>query len=693
MCSRRETVAGPTAGPPAVATVPPVLRPSAARAAALAAACVLAVPATAAARTDDAVTIAGPDPAILALGGVAMAADGTGGAVWTRFEDGAPHVYAARYDGERWQAPQRVDAGQRFTSSSPRIGAADDGRLVVTWIQQGPPNQDSMYSAVVPRRSTRFLPPTLVDYTVGDGTQAFPTLAMAPNGAALVAYHRVTPTSDVNGLLGPEYVSDQVRVARFDGRRWSGLGVSMARLISAPPNDTLVRRPTADAAPRVAIGADGSAVVAWQEPDEQLVDRVWLRRLFGDRRGVVQPLGAQTDGGRPQRGAADAFDVAITGTGRAVAAVRQQPDPTERTRPPRVWLSQLDEPESGSGTTVGTPVAADAGDAPAGPPSLSLGGRFGLLAAWARDGTAVAAQGTGSTASSLTDLGPALDRPAPVATQGVGDRGVVASAASDGGGRVRIAELAGPEVVTRQDVAGVRGGPVGELRIAGPGNGNALVAFRQGGDDEGQIAVARVSAPPVPFLVEPPQGVTNARRPLITWTAPPNDPRPKEYTVQVDGRTVARKVYDRSLSVPLGALRDGRHRVRVLATSRTGGGDTATPTVDFATDRRRPEVAVTVKGLRVVVRVRDLGGKAASKVAPGGTIVDWNDESTTDDATGVASHRYEKPGRRSILIRAQDQAGNTVARRVRVVLRAPRSAARRADRPAARHSRSSEARR
>lgn len=657
--------------------MPPVPRPNATRAAALAAACALSFPAVAAARTGDAVTVAGPDPAIVALGGVAMAADGTGGLTYTRFEDGAAHVYAARYDGERWYPPQRVDAGQRFASSSPRIGAADGGRLVVTWVQQGPPNQDSMYSAVLPRRGLRFQAPTLVEYTLGDGQQAFPTLAMASNGAALLAYHRVVPTAPANSLLGPDYVTDQIRVSRFDGSRWSGLGASMARLVSAPPSDTLVRRPTADAAPRVAVGEDGSAVVAWQEPDEQLVDRVWMRRIHGDRRGVVQPLGAQTDGGRPQRGAADAFDVAITDNGRAVAAVRQQPDPSERQRAPRVWLSQLDEPESGSGTTVGAPQAADAGELPAGPPSIGLGGRFGLLAAWSRGGTAVVARGTGTTASEQTVLGPALERPAPVVIQGVDDRGVAAVASPDGGGRVRVFELAGADVRASQDVAGVRGGPVGDLRIAGAGNGNALVAFRQGGVDEGQIAVSRVSAPPVPFLVEPPQGWTSVRRPRITWTAPPNDPRPQGYTVQVDGRTVARRVYDRSLSVPLGALRDGMHEVRVLATSRTGGGDTATAVSRFGTDRRRPEVTVTTTGLRVVVRVRDLGGQRASGVLAGATTIDWGDGENAEGLTRGGSRRYAQAGRRSIVVRSRDVAGNTVARRVRVVLRAPRATKRR----------------
>lgn len=629
-------------------------------------ACVgLALPAAADARTEAAATVAGPDAAIVDLGGVAMAPDGTGGVVFRRFEDGAPHVYAARYDGERWHAPQRLDVGQRFTSSWPRIGAADHGRLVVTWVQQGPPNQDSMYSAALPRGGTRFLSPTLVDFTIGDSRAAFPSLAMSPSGDALLVYQRVT--SFVHPLLGNGYVNSQIKLSRFNGSRWSGVGTPVNRVPSSP-----LRLPTADNAPRVAIAADGAAVVAWQEPDEALIDRVWARRVFGSRLGTVLPVTPSTFDGSQQRGAADALDAAITDVGRVVVAVRQQPDPSLRGQAPRIYVNQLDEPESGSGKAFGGPRLAAAPTAGAtGAPSLGLGGRFGLLVGWELGGTVSVATGSGSDATTQAALGPALSSPAPVLTQGIGGRGVLAAATTTGGGRVVVRELDGGRVTGEQAVAGPAGGPVGGLRIAGAGNGNALVAFHQGESDEGQIAVARVNAPPVPFIVEPPGDWTNLRRPTITWSAPANDPTPRGYAVEIDGRIVARTVRNRFHRLKTGALRDGQHRVRIIATSRTGGGETATETVDFGTDRRRPTITVKRVGKRIRVRVADPGGKGrASGVAPGGTTIEWGDDDRSEGVTRSASHRYAKAGRRTIVVRTQDAAGNVA--RLRTTLRVSR---------------------
>lgn len=642
-----------------------MLRPLPAALVAAATVAALAVPAAADARVGAAATIAGPDPAIADLGGVAMAPDGTGGVVFRRYEAGIPHVYAVRYDGEAWDAPQRVDVGQRFTSSWPRIGAANDGRLVVTWVQQGPPNQDSLYSAVLPRGGSRFLPPTLVDFTIGDSRAAFPSLAMAPGGDAILAYEKVTAFT--HPVLGAGYVTSQIKLARFDGSRWSGLGVPANRVTTTP-----LRQPTAASGPKVAIAADGDAVVAWQEPDEQLQDRVWARRVFGSRLGTVLPVSPTTLGGAPQRGAADALAVRMTDTGRAVVTMRQQPDPSVRSQPPRVLVAQLDEPESGNGRSFGEaqPVGA-AGGVP-GPPSVGLGGRFGLLTAWEQAGTLRIAQGSQASAPNLADLGPALATPAPLATQGVDARGVVAAATGEGGGRVVVRELDAATTKSTQGVSGRAGGPVTELDLAGAGNGNALVAFGQGQADERQIAVARVDAPPVSFVVETPGDWTNARRPLITWLPPANDPRPRHYTVKVDGRVVARRVYARTFRVPTGALRDGTHRVQVVATSRTGGGDTASPELPFGTDRRRPVATAKVVGRRVRVTVKDPGGTRASGVAPGGTTVDWGDDETTEGRTRNASHTYATGGRRSIVVRTQDAAGNVASFRFRVRVAGPR---------------------
>src|SRR5580658_9690558 len=71
-----------------------------------------------------ATTIDGPSQEIVSFGGVAMAEDGSGGLVYLKKVEGVPHVFVSRYIGGHWLAPIRVDTGQQFAASSPRIGAA-----------------------------------------------------------------------------------------------------------------------------------------------------------------------------------------------------------------------------------------------------------------------------------------------------------------------------------------------------------------------------------------------------------------------------------------------------------------------------------------------------------------------------------------------------------------------------------------
>jgi hypothetical protein len=52
-----------------------------------------------------AVTLDGPSQDILNFGGVAMAEDGTGGAVYLKRVGGVAHVFVARYMGGRWLSP------------------------------------------------------------------------------------------------------------------------------------------------------------------------------------------------------------------------------------------------------------------------------------------------------------------------------------------------------------------------------------------------------------------------------------------------------------------------------------------------------------------------------------------------------------------------------------------------------------
>ncbi len=592
-------------------------------------------------------TLDGPAPEILELGGVAMASDGTGGLVYRRVEDGHAHVFAARFDGHRWQPPQRVDAGQRFESAWPCIGAADGGRLAVAWAQDGGDGLDSLWAAALPRGRGRFLPPTLVDFTIGEDRATYPSIAMNPAGAALIAYRVVRSFADP--ALPAGYVSGEVRLARFDGSRWQRLGVPANRDRSAPQ-----RFPSTDNAPRVGLDSSGNGVVAWSEPDDDFVDRVWVRRIFGTRLGV--PLAAsplQMDG-RLVRGAADGFRVAESDLGRVVVAFRQQPDPGDPGAGPRVYVNQLQDAESGSGMRFDGPELVAAGEVSV--PSVATAERDDALLAFARGDAATLAYRPAAGPFALADAVPALAAPAPVAVGGPGGHGVLAVATDDGGGEALVRELDATTTIAERPLYTAFGGAIRELAAAGSGAGDALVAFAQGADGDRQIAAGLVDAPPAPFSLTLPVDWSRAPRPRLSWTAAADALGPVTYIVSVDGRAVVRTRATR-YTLPRGALVQGPHAVRVVAIDgagqRTVGRDGR-----LRLDGLPPFARVGRRGDRVLATLVDPGGARASGPQPRRSTVDWGDGSSSAFRSRTIAHRYRRPGRYRVTVVAVDRAGN-----------------------------------
>jgi hypothetical protein len=602
------------------------------------------------ARINPAVTIDGPDPAIVELGGVAMAEDGTGGVAYRRSEDGRTHVYAARFDGRQWHSPQRVDVGQQFNSAWPRIGAANGGRLVVVWTQDGGEGLDSLWSAAVPRGGTRFQPPTLVDFTVGEDQATHPSVAMTSGGAGLLVYRAITAFSGRDLPAG--YVRGEIRMARFDGSRWQRIGTPANRNRAAP-----LPSPTPGNAPRVAVDAGGNGIVAWQEPDDEFIDRVWARRIFGSRLGIPLLASSLQEGGQSPRVGADQLALAEDELGRGVVLFRQLPDPSQRALPVRLHTNQLDESGAESAGRFGGPMAADdgAGGDPPGPPALALGGREDVLLAFPRAGEVMLALRSGGGPLTTRPAGSGLAAPAPVVTAGLASRNVLAYAR---GSSVVIEELKRTAPVARAAVAGRGGGPVHALAIAGSGAGDALVAFGQGRDTARQISVSVVDAAPAPFALTLPVGWTRQRRPRLSWERSRDALGPVRYVVEINRRRVARTSRTR-LRLRQGTLRQGRHRVRVLAFDSAGQQTPADP--DFYRLDHRPPRAVLRrhKGRRVTVRIVD-PGRRGRRSGPGRrtSSIAWGDGLTNDAVSKRARHRYRRPGRYRIVVRAVDKAGN-----------------------------------
>ena len=125
---------------------------------------------------------------------------------------------------------------------------------------------------------------------------------MNRGGVAYLSYRVLAGNGAADPNAPPGYFAAETRIARYNGSLWSVLGVPADRNQAAP-----VSTPTAGNSPKVGIDVTGNGIVAFQEPDDDFVDRVWARRLFGSTLGIPLLVSPQEHGGRPLRGAADAF--------------------------------------------------------------------------------------------------------------------------------------------------------------------------------------------------------------------------------------------------------------------------------------------------------------------------------------------------------------------------------------------------
>ena len=159
-------------------------------------------------------------------------------------------MFVSRYAEGHWSAPIRVDTEEPYAASWPRIGAAEGGELIVVWAtpfatdpETGKPIYE-LLGAELGSGAEGFGQAIIVDRNIEEATGTSPDLAVSSTGQADVVY-RVVKTSKVGvSLLRAGDVLEQVRVAHFDGRRWSNLG--------AINRDPSRRHAPADAAQRAA---------------------------------------------------------------------------------------------------------------------------------------------------------------------------------------------------------------------------------------------------------------------------------------------------------------------------------------------------------------------------------------------------------------------------------------------------------
>jgi PKD domain len=624
-----------------------------------------------------AVTIDGPSEDIVGFGGAAMAEDGTGGLVYLKRVGGVAHVFVSRYADGHWMAPMRVDTEQPFAASWPRIGAANGGELVVVWAMPFATRElkpvDELLGATLGPGSGSFGPATIVDPEIGEGTGTSPDLAMSSTGQADVVYRAVETQTEVP-LLRRGDVNESVRVAHFNGERWSDLGA-----INRDPGLSM-RPPTAANAPQIAIGPTGNGVVVWQEPELSGVARLWARRLFGQGLDYVMPVSAAALGGSPIEQDADAPSVTLSRLGEAEVAYRQVAGAGSPLAGARIFLNVLPDGESASGAEFQGPAIADnsvAGGkaASVGRPSIDMDERRSTRIVYDSNGTPRVIEGTDKGLSGTLSLGPAF----------VGSQLTPASeleSASvmnpEGGGISAwpSADQRGdPAVAVREDfseggvqtglVSGGAGGPIGELAVGRSSLGDGLVAFQQGPLGDAAIVAAQVTAPPDPFVITLPKGWVKPAQAQVVWAPASSANGPLTYTVVLDGHRLRTPAGAASYHFSRQGLGDGVHEVQVLATD-IFGQSTLTAPSELEVEGLPPSVAVTRAngGHGVTVRVSD----SRSGVNVRAVSVSFGDG---HGGRGHKSfhHVYAHPGVYMITVKVRSKLGNqdTVRRLVKAL--------------------------
>lgn len=621
------------------------------------------------------VPIDGPSSEIVDFGAAAMAADGTGGIVYRKRVEGRIHIFAAQYAAGKWSAWQRVDVGEKFDSAFPAIAAGEGGRLVVVWTNHYSSTTDGLFSATIDPGSGGFQPPVPVDLNVGQATGTYPSVAMSLAGQALVVYRVITAVSGPSTPnIPPGNVLAEIRMARFDGQYWSSFGVPLERNPAQP-----VPQPTALNSPQVAIDLTGQGLVAWQEPDDSFVNRVYARRIFGMVPGNLLQVSPSTFAGNPLNGPVDELSLDVAGFGQGAVAWRQQPAPGSGFAHARVFAAEIPssfDPHAsafGQARPVDGPVGADGPSEALGPVSMAVDGKGGFDVGYGSGDQSFDAGGSelgthppGTHPPVRLDSGSEVPGD-PVLTRA--DDGALAAAwkiQSHGSGAVAVLERRSDGTPNRALVAAPHGGAVHQLAVGGSHRGDAVFGFLQGDGANAQIAAVVVRAPPGEFVTSAPSTWIKAARFPLQWEAPLAGAGKVTYSILVDDQEVAEGITGDEYTLTRSQVSGGVHTIQVQATDSLGQVVDSVPAT-FKVDRSPPRVRVAVHGGRVTVSVLDGAKGQVSGVRAGSVKIRFGDGGS-GHGRAMLKHSYAHPGSYTIVVSASDVAGNKVSvkRHVRV---------------------------
>jgi hypothetical protein len=572
------------------------------------------------------------------LGDLDVARDGTGGLVYVRRDAGVDHVYLSRLDGGAFQPPQQLDATLTTASSQPVIAAGDKGRLVIAYISGG-----ALFTIVRPDASQPFTPPQLVSTAASD-----PSIDLSTNDVAYVSF--AIPGGGGNDVV----------VARKDRGAATFVGIPGALDIDQGRDAG-----TGNARSKVAVAADGVALVVWGE-----ADRVFARRVFGARLSAA-----------PQDATADL----LGGQGGGPADV---PDVDIEDDSSFAWVVYRERFGDGQAHAVGRrlvggtfdpPVAIDGQPLPGGDsvgrPRVDIDARGNGYGASATSVTAMGAVIHDDVFHPAVPLGPTVANagfPVPAVDES-GD-GLIAwqnadftihARRYDNDPASRTPQAPQPDA-TVSSLAGGSSDAASGLEAAANRLGDVAIAFVQGPPGARSIMVGSFDRAPSRFTLSSGTTWRNIASAPLRWAPSTDLWGAVTYRVEVDGRVVGQTG---STQLPVPGLPDGTHRWRVVAVDRLGQ-ETATGTRVLRHDATPPRAGITVsrrgRVVRVVARPTDASraGRAASGVRS--VRISFGDGASV--TARRATHRYRRTGPVTVRVTVRDVAGNTaiVQRRITI---------------------------
>ena len=367
-----------------------------------------------------------------------------------------------------------------------------------------------------------------------------------------------------------------------------------------------MREPTAENAPEVGVDVQGQGVVAWQEPDDEFVDRVWVRRLFGAGVGIPIQVSPSSWEGAPLRGPADAFALDVAGFGQTAVAFRQQPGQASKLSAPRSMVNEMPDVFSEAAQKFAGAQLVDGGvRAALGPPSVGVDPRGLYLSGFGEGAVTLLASGdeaapigvarldegrSGIPGGPLVDLAESRRRRSPFGPS---------SAAT---GRPRHRPGAARRRRRRADRAGGAGrgcrrpiwcwaAPASATRSSPGGRGATPTPSSRW----------RWSTPrPTPSSSCSPAAGSAKPKVRVAWDHSPNAIGGVRYSVSVDDEPVREGLRGLSAVLKADDLDNGRHRIQIFASDDLGQ-ETGSRTGQLLVDRRPPTVKLRRKGRRVTV--------------------------------------------------------------------------------------------